>query len=570
MTPATAFSAQSKAMPQKPIFVKAPILAVSHCFPCNGTVRTTDERVRNLYIQSTRWIENPFIWEGLFRIACLIKNKPMDEPVTALILNAVSDTENGSVQGTLSRQISIIRAAFAVYEYNTDRNLLQRIAVWCHYLEIEFEQLTKEDPLPLYQPADLMELLVRYYQVTGLKAVLRICTRLRAAAFNWTSALHTFQQSIPVDADEKNPVMPDLTAAPAEIDYDEREKLINHAEMLADGIRYSVFSGMFSGNGQDLAAGKVVWRYLYKHHHAICGGTTSNPYLCGNAPDRPVTNRSVAAWVEAFASQLILNDSEWALDELIRIIYNSLEDCLCKETVGRIQKVNDSEPENTPDEETAGLYARLTRAVSSVFLHAVTLKEKGVSVNYPVSGKYLLMIRKQAVILNMDEHSVNIQSKKPFNACLDVFMPATGTSGLQINGTQESDQSVQAIPAENGYYVHLKKEWQDQENICFTDEDRVISEDTHHQGLCFIHNNRLYSLPVKNDEPSYAVAGESEAYDDNVSVSMAAISGTYSSEKNTDIPVLPAAELKTVQKSLTPYSKTPRRMTMFPRIRSHV
>ena len=160
----------------------------------------------------------------------------MDEPVTALILNAVRETDNGSADGCLSRQINIIRAAFAVYEYNTDRKLLQRIAVWCHYLEIEFEQLTKEDPVPLYQPADLMEFLVRFYQVTGLKAVLRICTRLRAAAFNWTSALHTFQQSIPVNTDELHPVMPLLAGAPADMDYDEKEKLINHAERLADGL----------------------------------------------------------------------------------------------------------------------------------------------------------------------------------------------------------------------------------------------------------------------------------------------------------------------------------------------
>ena len=565
--PATAFSAQSKAMPQKPVYARAPILAVSHCFPCNGTVRTTDERVRNLYSASGRWIDNPYMWEGLFRIACLIKNKPMDEPVTALILNAVRETDNGSADGCLSRQINIIRAAFAVYEYNTDRKLLQRIAVWCHYLEIEFEQLTKEDPVPLYQPADLMEFLVRFYQVTGLKAVLRICTRLRAAAFNWTSALHTFQQSIPVNTDELHPVMPLLAGAPADMDYDEKEKLINHAEMLADGVRYSVFAGIFSGNGQDLAAGKVVWRYLRKHHHAICGGTTSNPYLCGNAPDQPISNCAVAAWTEAFASQLILDDSEWALDELIRIIYNSLENCLNKEKTGSIQRVNDSETMDNPNEEQAVLYARLARAVSAVFLHAVTLKEKGLCINYMVSGRFLLMIRKQAVILNMDESSLFVQCKKPFNTCMDVFLPVTGTSCIHIAGTQaETNPDEQMTPAENGYYIHLKKEWQDQDSIRLTDMGKIICEDTHHQGICYIHNNRLYSLPVNKDDPCYAVQSGSEVYDGNIKVRMAEISGTH----KTDIPVLPAADAQTELKALKPYSSTDGRMTMFPRIKTHV
>ena len=571
VTPATAFSAQSKAMPQKPVFARAPILAVSHCFSCNGTVRTTDERIKNLYINSGRWIDNPDLWEGLFRVACLIKTKPMDEPVTTLILNAVRDTENGSVAGCLSRQISIIRAAFAVYEYNTDRTLLQRLAVWCHYLEIEFEQLTKEDPVPLYKPADLMEFLVRFYQVTGLKAVLRICTRLRAAAFNWTSALHTFQQSIPVSTDELHPVMPDLSAAPGDIDYDEKEKLINHAEILADGVRYSVFSGIFSGNGQDLAAGKVIWRYLRKHHHAICGGTTSNPYLCGNGPEQPISNCSIAAWVEAFASQLILEDSEWALDELIRIIYNGLEDCLNKEMAGSIQKVNGSAYTVTTCEETAALYARLTRAAAVVCLHAVTLKEKGICVNYQIPGRFLLMIRKQAVILNMDEDSLQLQCKKTINAYLDVFMPVTGTSRLKLTGSQEEkDLTDQEISEECGYFVHLKKEWHNQDGILFEDTDRVISEDTHHQGICYIHNNRLYALSVKKDDPCYAVHPGSESYDGRIKVSMSAIPGVYHPDKKTDIPVLPVSDSQAELKELTPYSGTNDRMTMFPRIKTHV
>ena len=570
--PATAFSAQSKAMPQKPVFARAPILAVSNCFPSNGTVRTTDERIRNLYQSSERWIDNPNMWEGLFRIACLIKNKPMEEPVTALILNAVRDTENGSAEGCLSRQISIIRAAFAVYEYSTDRKLLQRLAVWCHYLEIEFETLSKEDSGPLYKPADLMEFLVRFYQVTGLKAVLRICARLRAAAFNWTSALHTFQQSIPVSTDEIHPEMPDLTAAPTDIDYDEKEKLINHAEMLADGVRYSVFSGMFSGNGQDLAAGKVVWRYLRKHHHAISGGTTSNPYLCGNAPDQPISNCAVAAWVEAFASQLILEDTEWALDELIRIIFNSLEDCLNKETATNIQKVNGSVSMHNLNEDTNALYARLTRAVSAAYIHAVTLKEKGICVNYTVPGRYLLMIRKQAVILNVNENRLYMQCKKPINAYVDVFMPATGTFRIEMNDSQEdTNPTEKAVSTENGYYVHLKKEWHNEDEIHFVDTARIICEDTHHQGICYIHNKRLYALPVKKDDPYYAVYSGSELYDNgDIRVSMSEISGTYNPDKKTDIPVLPVSDSQAEIKTLMPYSSTDSRITMFPRIKTHV
>ncbi len=491
--------------------------------------------------------------------------------MTEMILNAIRDTENGSIEGKLSVQISIARAAFAVYEYNTDRSILQRIAVWCRYLEIEFDQLTREDTLPLYQPADLMEFLVRFYQVTGVKAVLRICTRIRAAAFNWTSALHTFQQSIPVQNDNQTGSAPDLSVLPDEIDYDDREKLINHAEMLADGVRYSVYSGLFSGNGQDLAAGKTVWRYLHKHHYALCGGTTSNPYLCGRASDQPISNRAVAAWTEAFASQMILDDSEWALDEMIRIVFNALDDCLNRSVICEMQKVNTVEKTNPEMTESDILLARLTRAAAAAYLHTVSLTENGICINYLLPGKIMVMVRKQPVLVDIDSKRVVFRSKKPFSAMVDVFMPVTGTSGVSLTGTKDDHTVAEYKHQQNaGYYVHLKKEWQNEEGIRFDNTDEVLCENTHHQGLCIIYNNRLFSIPVHDDNMFYAVKSEPEMKDGELSVMVCDTAVLRTGERSTDIPVLPSAGDREIRMILTPYSKTLQRITMLPRVYNHV
>ena len=72
--------------------------------------------------------------------------------------------------------------------------------------------------------------------------------------------------------------------------------------MIADGIRYTLFAGLFSGHVRDLSSGKTIWEYLKKHHRAICGGTSSNPFLCGCGSDQPVDTLATAAWTEAFAS----------------------------------------------------------------------------------------------------------------------------------------------------------------------------------------------------------------------------------------------------------------------------
>ncbi|MBP5168434.1 MAG: hypothetical protein ILP14_04435, partial [Oscillospiraceae bacterium] len=157
----------------------------------------------------------------------------MKEPVAERILRAIQDNEEGSFQGSVFSQICIARAAFSVYQYNTDRKILRRLASWLRYLEINFDQLSGQDGL-LFRPADLMEFLVCYYQATGLRSVLRLCTLLRASSFDWTTALHTFQQSVSRNESDTGEFSIQLLPSPAAIGFDDRQKLINHAELLAD------------------------------------------------------------------------------------------------------------------------------------------------------------------------------------------------------------------------------------------------------------------------------------------------------------------------------------------------
>ena len=42
-----------------------------------------------------------------------------------------------------------------------------------------------------------------------------------------------------------------------------------------------------------------------------------------------------------------------------------------------------------------------------------------------------------------------------------------------------------------------------EEGIRFDNTDEVLCENTHHQGLCIIYNNRLFSIPVHDDNMYY-------------------------------------------------------------------
>ena len=553
-------------MPQKTVFSRAPILQIKFCFPVNGTVRTKDLRIARLYQNAQRHISKPCLWEGLFRIACLFKSKPLDEPVAEMIRQGIEDTESGEIRGTIKEQINIARAALALFEYTADKQILKRLAVWLRYLEIEFDKITSEDNI-LYQPADLMEFLIRYYNVTGIKSVLRICSRLRAAAFDWTTALHTFQQSIPIKSGNHAYCFPVIHCKPEELEYDTKELLINHAEMLADGVRFTLFSGLFSGNSQDLSSGKTVWEYLIRHHRALCGGTTGNPYLCGCSPDQPVSNRALSAWTEALASQMVLTESDWAVDELVRIVFNGLMECLNHEEAEEIQRVNTFHQHSGNNEDTSLLYARLTRAAASAYNHAITITEEGIRINYLLEGKYLLSSGKKHYILNTESASAIFKCSEQFTAPVDFRFSLTDSSSvLMINGKNEFIRKRSINDPLTGFYIRSKNEWNDGDGFIIKPDGNIIHEDTHHQGICFFSSNCLMTIPAERSRYAFAVCGYPEKQDEKINISLSEIEKwPIRDGEPADIPVLPEGLKKTFHSEMIPYSDNFHRITMFPK-----
>lgn len=555
-------------MPQKPVFSKPPLFSCVHSFLASGMIRTDDRRIRQLYDYICTYPDHYFLWEGLFRIACLIKKDPLSEPVTDLIKNAIEEKEDGSFDGTVSEQIAIARAAFSVYEYNTDRTILNRLASWLRFIENEFDLLSLQDGF-LYRSADLMEFLVRYYQVTGLKAVLRICSLLRAASFDWTSALHHFPHSVPIKNDPNSIFSVCQLEPPHMISYDDRKKVVNHAELLADGTRFSLYSGIFSGNKQDLSAGYILWQYLSKHHHALCGGITGDPFLCGKASDKTVDNCALFAWTEALSSQMIQNDCTWATDELIRIIFNGLDDYInhfkdCPEK----QWVNLYKTHENNIQNPIYLLGRLTRAVACTYHHAVTITSHGIKINYLIPCRIILSFQDQPVILNMSYNNVRFISKQPFAASVDLFISSTETADISFFDKQKcvSIEQAQSDAKKTGYNIHADRCWHSDEGFIFEQKNSIKCEETNHQGLCFFIRNRLMALPIRNDFVPVAVSDPPIFLDEKLLLPVCIIKQWKITNGHlSDIPVLPLLTNDAFIVQLEPYSTTQTRISMFPR-----
>ena len=552
-------------MPQKPIFTRYPLLSVPYGFVSNGQVRTNDSYVSALYRNALEFVQEPDTWEGLFKLSCLLFSNPVQEPAASLIRESLYDTEDGSFAGSLSEQVSIARAAIALYEYKPDRMILRRIASWCRFLEIEWDRLISGNGI-IYRPADLMELLIRFYQLSGVRSVLRICAKLRSSAFDWTTALQTFQQSIPSAAEADRTLSDLIRKNKDELDFDEKQRLINHAGYLADGIRYSFLSGLFSGNGHELTAGKTAWRYLLKHHHAVCGGTTSDPFLAGSGSDKPVSNKVLAEWIEALAIQLLLNESEWALDELIRIIFNGLADCLHRESVPEQQYINTvcfKQESTHPDSE---LYARLTRSVASVYHHSVSVSENGVRINYLLPGKTAVMIGKKPLIISSDTQGATLQCSGSFDAPIEIFYARTETANLFIKNEKDTTEITPEFFHSSGRFIPAGTHWCGGERLFFVQQGRILSEPGHHQGVTFIVRNCLLSYQTDEGQYAYSVCETPEVMDGRIRVAAKpVVHWPAHGGIPADIPVIPECRDETVLLPLVPYSDTFSRITLFPR-----
>ena len=183
-------------MPLKPVFDKAPMTKLNSLPLRAGLVRAESAAMRRLY-EMTKNAEAYTSLEGVFRLACIVTTKPGDEPVAARIKALLSAQKaDGSFELSFTDSVALLRAAWALYEYEARKPLLDHIARWCAFAAQQWDAVVAEDGI-WEKPADLFELLENLYSVTGKAAVLSLCERLAAQTMSWSSILNTVSSQRP-------------------------------------------------------------------------------------------------------------------------------------------------------------------------------------------------------------------------------------------------------------------------------------------------------------------------------------------------------------------------------------
>ena len=556
-------------MPLKPVFEKAPLLPLQQVRLSYGQVRCDNREVRELYDLCSRYFDVPAVFEGAFGLACLLTDNAYNEKITSVILESVHGIIHGETNMNYRDQIAVARAAMAVYEYSVRKEILADIMVWCSVLETEWEDLAADRDVRQH-PADLMELLLRLYRITGKRVLLRMCTRLRSSGMDWSGILNTFNQPRPL---KRSMTLAEIKDSMASEEYSEdkyytRKYLSNDAVSLSDGMRFSICCALYSGSGQQTAAAEKGWQSISKQHGTVCGGTTADRLLEGNATHRGISAAAAGSWCEALCCAMLTEKRPWASDEVMKLALNAMPAAVRTGSVIPYQRVNDLR--ETPDD--AGCFdpgqcdehmiqciARLSRGYAVLYHSAVSATRGGLNINLPLDGKYAVSFDEQLCVLTIKKNIITLHSERNAQGQIGVTVSMNSDTDIHVN-----DETHYHAP--RGNRIAIDREWNNGDTITIDMPLQLQAVETHHQGIAVYDGLRLLAYPAGVNDYAYAICGDPVRDNGKVCIPVRRVIGwNVNGNILPDVQVAPKTDGEIKNIVLVPYSETDQRISVFPK-----
>ena len=557
-------------MPLKPIFDKAPLTAMN-AQPLRAGLIRMESTVMNKLYQQAAMTNEPAALEGVFRLACIVTSKPAEEPVVAKIRAMLAaQKEDGSFMLTFRDSIAVLRAAWALYEFEARKPLLEHIARWCAYAAQNWDALMADDDVWAYS-ADLLELLENLYRVTGKSAVLALCERAADQTMSWSGVLNTISSQRPTS---KALTRAELDAGIAKENgsregYYTHFAKANHAESLADGARSTMMKGWFSGSATEMNAARNGWERLWRHHGAICGGLTSDEMLEGTSPAEVVSTAALGAWAEALCAAAMGDKPEWAFVALERMAYNAMPACMSEHGLLPFQRVNalnsavdEAACFHVSKDHDARALLRMVRGYAAMAATAVTATADGANINLYLPGRFAVPVEDELLIFTVkpavNGASIKVHCKKETEATIRLRMPAwsrnteVAVNGADVHAEVKNDR------------IAFDRTWHDGDVITLTYEQTLNVEDGHHQGKYIMRGPVLMALPADHD--NWKKAFVSAAAEGNRVVAMLEEVKDWKIRNDVpaDLPVLPETAGDAAAYGLVPYAKASARIALFP------
>jgi len=559
-------------VPLKPIFDKAPLTAMT-CQPLSaGMVRTDAEHLKQLYAL-VRENKSASSLEGAFRLAALLTARPDEEPAAAAIRAALAaQKEDGSYALPLTEAIAVLRAGWALYEYEARKPLLEYAARWCAWASKNWDVLAEDDEL-WANPADLLELLENLYRVTGKSALLTLCERVSAQTMAWSTVLNTVSAQRPTNKSVTVEELNNGLYGVADRDsYYQRFYLTNHAESLADGARASMARGWFSGSATEMNAARTGWERLQRHHGAICGGLTSDEMLEGTSPAAPVSTAAIGAWAEALCAAALGTNTEWAWAAAERLALNAMPACIDGNKLLPFQRVNtlsgtvaDTDCFFVNDDHASRAADRIARGWAAIASSAVTACTDGLAVNLFLPGRYAVPVGEGLIVISMQTDnghcSISVHTKQEQKATIRLRLPEWSRNiEIAVNGAVgDAGRECRAG------FMSIERTWHDGDVVTVTLEETLHVVSAHHQGKYVMHGAILMVMPAADGCWAKSFI-DAECEDSQVTARLDSVrEWKLTGGEPADVPVLPAASgMDAENVALVPYASVRSRIALFP------
>ncbi len=566
-----------------------------HAVPLSpGQVRTQEAAVLDLYNGAKPYVSSEYAWEGLFRLACICTDAPLEERVTQVIQDMIAAQQpDGSYKGLPDRDVAIARAALALYEYGNSREILQSLLLFCSWISGNWTNVMNCREIRR-RPGDLMEFLVALYRYTGKTAILSLCDKLRMDSIHWSAILHTYPVRRPTY------MMASWLETRAGIDRERdaddgqytRQFMISHAETLADGLRSAWMTAQYSGSATESDAGKVGWSKIAAAHAAVCGGTTADECVQGTDPSIAIDTAAVGAWTEAFLVQLTHADCAWAEQQLDLLIHNALPACFQGGKLNGYQRVNfldrntqlrDCYHTHSGEEQKRRGTNRLVRAWQRAYMSAIMTTKAGCEVHLYLNGEYDFQMHDSTYRVSMrhlSESSVqlSLQTRQPVQAEVRLRVPAYMT-GLQlaING------KAAAFKLDKGW-ITLDRIWNHGDTVSLVWVPEVHVVETYHQGRAVMYGPQLMTVDVTDRDWHVALVGEPYLEEGLVHCTLAPVADMKDEDEEDEeieeeidkdkdkdtvfvipFPVVPAVTSERENVTMVPYTASPLHLTVIPK-----
>ncbi len=561
-------------MPLKPVFDKAPLTAMT-CQPLRaGLVRSDSQTLRQLYALIAK-DERPSVLEGAFRLACIVTPRPAEEPAAARI-RALLDAQkpDGSFDADLPQSVAVLRAAWALYEYEARKPILERIIRWCAWFAQQENAVAENDCL-WENAADLMELLQHLYRVTGKSALLTLCERVSSQSLVWSGVLNTVSTQRPTN---RSMAREELSAGLAR-EKSDREgfyshyRRTNHPETLADGARSAMAKGWYSGSATELNATRTGWERLERYHGAVCGGLTADEMLEGTAPSMAMSTAALGAWAEALCSAAMGDKADWAWNALERMAVNAMPAAIQDGALLDMQRANTLKAApslkdcfHVEADLADRAAARLARGYAAVLSSAVTAHPDGLALNLYLPGRYAVPVGDQLLILSVAAtgkgYAVTAHCRQEMKAAVRLRIPAWSRSTeIAVNGIDHDDAGKKCTVDT----MTIERTWRDGDVLTIVLDENLRVLDGHHQGRFVFKGAKLMVLPVaENTAWAQALASVREEEGRVVATLDEVCDWKARGDVPADVPVLPAPSGRELTEAvLVPYAQTAARIALF-------